>query len=287
VKNASETYGVARLGGRIFAARIENDGIRWKVTSLLTSDDNLTGENLGSGRLFFGVDTRLAVVKKIQIKNNSPIEASDIARFEMAQSLLDDPDRFYFDTLPLESNNGYKRFMSIAYHRDQIDELIDMYQEKLRKPSGFKLDAVALANGYNTFCRIDRGELQVLADIETDMVTLAILNQGKLYGINRLESVPGEEISSDSARKLASEFKLTLSYHQAELFQDGITVPLSRIILSGRHARDEFLTAALKDQFSTEISLPHFHDGYFEPASDTIDRYHPEQFLIPLGLGVE
>ena len=287
MKNASETYGAARLGGRIFAARIENDGARRKVTSLLISDDNLTGEKLGSGRLFFGVDTRLAVVKKIRIKNNSSIEASDIARFEMAQSLLDDPDRFYFDTLPLEGDNGFKRFMSIAYHRSEIDRLIDMYQEKLRKPSGFKLDAVALANGYNAFCQADRGELQVLVDIETDMIVMAILHRGKLYGVSRLELSPGEEITSGSARKIASEFKLTLSYHLAELFQDGITVPLSRIILSGRHARDEFLTGALKDRFSTEISLPQFNEGYFEPAAETIERYHPEQFLIPLGLGVE
>lgn len=287
MKNAAETYGTARLGEKIYAARVENDGVRWKVTSFLTSDDDLKAENLGSGRLFFGVDSRLAIIKKIQIKQHSTIDASRIAQFEMTQALLESPEHFYFDTLPLESKNDFRRFMSIAYHRKEIDRLMDVYSQDLRRPSGFMLNAVALTRGYATFCRLEPGELQVLVDIEADMVTLAIIHRERLYGIGRLEMMPGERISSDIAGKLASEFKLTLSYHLSELFQDGITVPLSRIILSGYHARDDILAAALGEQFSAEVTLPHFHDGYFQLASDATDRYSPEQFLIPLGLAVE
>ncbi len=287
MKNASETYGVAELGGKILAARVENDGVRRKVTSLQTADEKFDNESLASGRLFFGVDARLAVVKKIKVSKPSEIEADEIARFEMAQSLLEEPGAYYFDNLPLAGDNGTQKFMSIAYHRQEIDRLIEDYRKKLRQPSGFKLNAIALARGYETFCRLDPGELQVLADIETDFIILVILHRGRLYGIGRLETAPGETISPAVASKLAAEFKLTLSYHLAELFQDGITVPVSRIVLSGALARDELLTAALKDRFPAEITLPHFHQGYFQPSDETTEDLHPEEFLIPLGLAVE
>jgi hypothetical protein len=265
---------------------MEDDSTRRKVTSLQTSDDNLDSDNMESGRLYFGIDTRLAIVKKIKIRESSPVEAADIARFEMAQSLLEAPEQFYFDAVPVESKNGCNRFVSIAYHREKIDSLSQMYQDKLCKPSGFKLDAMALAAGYSAFCRVDPGDLQVLANIEAETVTMAILHRGKLYSAGHLESAPGKQLSSDGVERLASEFKMTLSFHLAEIFQDGITVPLSKVILSGSHAHNENLMSAIKNRFSTEVILPHFHEGYFQPASETIDRHRPEQFLIPMGLAL-
>ncbi len=275
------------LGGTLCAARVENDGARMVVTRLMTSADGVNGDTLDSGRLFFGVDSSRAVVKKIQIKKSPSTDAIEMARFELAQSLLDPPDSFYFDILPLNGRDGFQRFLSIAYHKTEIDRLIASYQAMLRKPSGFKLHAAALADGYRTFCRREPGDLQVLIDVEPDMVTLAILYQDKLYGAGSLESVPGDSISSAIARKLAAEFKLMLSFDLSELFQAGITVPVSHIVLSGKHAADELLMTALRERFSTPITRPTFNDGYFQPASETIDRYRPEQFLIPLGLALE
>ena len=287
MKTASETYGAASFAGKLHLARVENDGARSRVTALVTTDDNLHGDGLNGGRLFFGVDNRLAVVKKIQIRQNPGFDAIEMARFEIAQSLLDPPEAFYFDTLPLENRNGYLRYLTIAYHREEIDRLIEFYQEKLRKPSGFKLHAAALVDGYKAFCRREPGDLQVLADVQSDMVTAAIVYKDKLHAAMRLETTPGETISSISAKKLAAELKLTLSFNLAELFAEGITVPISRMILSGRHARDQMIQTALKDQFPSDITLPHFNEGYFQPVSEIIGRYPPERFLIPLGLAVE
>jgi hypothetical protein len=287
VKNASETYGATMLGGTLHAARVENDGARNVVTRLMTSEDNVNGDTLDSGRLFFGVDGSLAVVKKIQIKKNPSADAIETARFELAQSLLDPPDSFYFDIIPLNGREGFQRFLSIAYHKAEINRLIESYQATLRKPSGFKLHAAALADGYLTFCRREPGDLQVLIDVEADTITLAIIYRDKLYGAACLESAPGDTISSAMARKLAAEFKLMLSFDLAELFQAGITVPVSRIVLSGRYAADELLITALRERFSMPIVQPQFNEGYFQPASETIDRYPPERFLIPLGLALE
>lgn len=287
MKNASETYGAAILGGTLHAARVENDGARTIVTRLMTADDDVNGDTLESGRLFFGVASSLAVVKKIHIKKSPSADAIEMARFELAQSLLDPPDSFYYDIVPLNGRDGFQRFLSIAYHKDEINRLIEVYQTMLRKPSGFKLHAAALADGYRTFCRREAGDLQVLIDVQTDMVTLAIIYKDKLYGAGNLETIPGDTLSSASARKLAAEAKMMLSFDLSELFQAGITVPVSRMVISGRHAADELLIAALRERFTTPVVRPQFNEGYFHPLSETIDRYPPERFLIPLGLALE
>lgn len=287
MKNASEAYGAVRFGDTLYTARVENDGTRWKVTSLAASADDIDGEALDSGRLFFGVATHLAVVKKITVPRSSSPYAAEAAEFEMAQSLLEEPDQFYYETLALDDAGGCRRFLVVAYHRPEIDRLIQTYQETLRKPSGFKLDAVALAAGYHAFCRREPGELQVLADLETDRAVVAILHRGKTYAVDYLHMAPGEKLSPAAIRKMAAEFKMMLSFHLAGLFQDGVSVPLSRIVLSGTYARDPLVVTALKEHFTAEIALPHFHEGYFQPAATTIERHPPERFLIPLGLAVE
>lgn len=287
MKNASETYGAARLGNKLFAARVENDGARLRVTSLLSSDDDMNGETLENGRLFFNIDERLAVVKKIKVRQSSFIEASRIAQFELAQSLLEPAAAFYFDTLPLDNRNGLRRYLSIAYHRPIVDLLMAEYQERLRKPSGFKLDAVAMTDGYRAFCRVEQGDLQVLVNIESDIVTLAFLYKKQLESVGRMEVNLSDDVSASEAKRFAADFKMTLNFHLAELFNDGITVPLSRIILSGSYAGNDLLKAALAERFTIAISLPGFHKGYFDPPTATLDKYKPEQFLIPLGLAVE
>lgn len=286
MKNASETYGVATLGGKLRAARVVNDGARIHVTGLLTSDDTINGDTIDSGQLIFGVDNSLAVIKKILIKKTPSADAVQLATFEMAQSLLDPPDSFYYDILPLNGKDGYRRFLSIAYHKREIDRLDESFARQLRKPSGFKLQAAALVDGYNFFCRKEPGDLQAIINIESDTVTLAVMYKCKLYAARNLETAPGDEITPEIARKLAAEFKLILGYDLAELFQDGITVPLSRITVSGQHARNETIISSLAERFTVRIDCPHFEDGYFHPASDTINRYRPEHFLIPMGLAV-
>lgn len=286
MKNALETYGITLLGGVLHAVRVENDGARWKVTAMMASADRFDGETLESGRLFFGVDSRLAVIKKVAVSSDDTFDPKRIARFEMAQSLLEGPDQFYFDTLPLETVNDHPRFMAIAYHKDKINDLINHYRDTLRKPAGYKLDAVALAQGYAAFCRAEPGEVQVLADIETDIVTVAVLYKGKLFSVGQLETAPGEEITGAVAKKIAAECKLTLSFYLSELFHEGITVPLSRIIVSGYHAANDDIIHALSERFSAEVVRPQFHKGYFDAVADLIDSHPPERFLIPLGLAV-
>jgi len=286
VKNAWEPYGATRYGDRILAVRVENDGARLMVTSLQSSDTGLTRDTLDSGRLFFAVDERLAVVKKIRVRKTSLLETADLVRFEMSQMLLDRPDAFYFDSLPLDEPDGCRRFLAIAYHRRRIDACIEEYTQRLRKPSGFKLDAVALATGYLTFCRVAPGDLQVLIDIGPENATIALIHNRRLRSVGRLDAPFSSGVTIPLANRLGAELKMKLGYLLAELFDEGITVPVARVILSGPYAGDDLLAAALAEHITAEVSRPDFHAGYFQPeAAEGIDG-RLEQFLIPLGLAV-
>lgn len=270
----------------MLAVRVENDGARLLVTSLLSSDNGLDHETLDSGRLFFAVDERLAVVKKIRVRKTSLLETAELVRFELTQTLLDPPESFYYDSLPLDEPDGYRRFLAIAYHRRGIDACIDDYARLLRKPSGFKLDAVALATGYLTFCRVAPGDLQVLLDIGPESATIALVHNQRLRSLGRLDVPFAAGVTITEANRLGAELKMKLGYLLAELFDEGITVPPARVILSGPFAHDELLVAALAEHVTAEVTRPDFHLGYFQPGVTETVGGRLEEFLIPLGLAV-
>lgn len=287
MRKAGETFGAMRQGNQFLIARVENDGIRPLVTALLAEQDALEKVSFNGSRLFFGVDEQAAIIKKIQLKKVSPTDMAALVRFEMIQSLLEPASDFYFDSRPINDWEGYRRFIAIAYHRHHIDQEIAVCGDRLRQPSGFKLNALALSDGFLTFCRLDPGDLQILLNVDPLRAVIAILYRRKLHSIGRLDTIPGETITAESARRLSQELKVVISYHLAELFREGVTIPLSRIILSGQHARESTLTTALKETISTEIGLPHFQAGYFQSVADIIEHGQPERFLIPLGLALE
>jgi hypothetical protein len=256
------------------------------VTSFQSTETGLNHDTLDSGRLFFAVDERLAVVKKIRVRKTSLLETADLIRFEMSQALLDRPESFYFDSLPLDEPDGCRRFLAIAYHRREIDACIDDYARRLRKPSGFKLDAVALATGYLNFCRVAPGDLQVLLDIGPESATIALIHNRRLCSVGRLDAPFASGMSIAGANRLGAELKMKLGYLVAELFNEGITVPVARVILSGPFAGDDLLKAALAEQMTVEATRPDFHPGYFQTAAVEEVGGRFDQFLIPLGLAV-
>jgi len=287
MNTATETYGLARFGDTFLAAMVENDGNRLAVKSLGAVNGDTDPALYQNGRLFFNVPDLVTMVKKIRIRPGTLAETPDLVQFEMVQSLLEPQQDFYFDTIPISTEETTRQYLSVAYHRREIDRLMDDYQARLRRPSGFKLNAVAMVDAYLAFCRPEPGDLQVLADIESDGVTLAIIYRRKLHATGRLEMAPGDDISGEIAHALAVEFKMTISYHLTELFQQGITVPPSHIILSGRHASNALIKEALAKQVSAEITLPSFLDGYFQIENKDDNSIRLESYFIPLGLAVE
>ncbi|MFH1700698.1 MAG: hypothetical protein ABIE07_08945 [Candidatus Zixiibacteriota bacterium] len=286
MNNATNTYGLSIIDQKCLTALVSYDGGRPLVKSI-NQYDGLKNCEIDGGRIFIGVDDRMAQIKKLKIKQSSLFNASAVAQFEMAQCLLEPESEFYFDNLPLESDNGFQRFLTIAYHRHAIDRLIEDCEKYLPCPSGFKLDALALSAGYLTFCRIEPGDLQALLNIESDLITIAFIYKQKLQAVGYLKSNIHDDMSVESARKIAGELRMAISYRQSELFNDGITIPLSRLIVCGGCARKEIIISAIVEQMATELTLPKFHEGYFQSLPDDEKSFPLEKYLIPLGLAVE
>jgi hypothetical protein len=286
MNNGTVTYGLANIGREFLSAQVSHDGSRPIVKSI-QQFDSLELCNFDDGRIFFSVDNRIAQIKKLKIKQSSLLDASAIAQFEMSQCLLEPESDFYFDNIPLESDNGFQRFLTIAYHRHVIDELIEDCENKLRRPSGFKLDAVALTAGYLTFCRIEPGNLQALINIEPDTITIVFIYKKKLQSVSYLKSNIDDDMSDESAQRLAGELKMALGFQQSELFNDGITIPVSHLFICGGCARNEIVTSAINEKMRMGLTLPKFHEGYFQSLSDNEKSFPLEKYLIPLGLAIE
>ncbi len=281
-----QSLGITRRGNKYLAARVAGEGARLRVISLAALEESLPGHNLNGGRLFCGVEQRLAVTKRVEVKKPSPGEELILARFELEQSLPEDAAGFYFDFVPL-ADSGHQCYLSIAYHKSMIDKLMADYTSILHQPSGFKLDAVALAIGYLKFCRQEPGDLQILLDLDSDAVVIAVVYRQSLCAIDYLALVAGEDITLDRARPIVTDLRLMVDFHLTELFREGITVPLSKIILSGRWAGQPDLINALTEKFSTEITPAHVNEGYLENNAVADHSLSARQFLIPLGLAVE
>lgn len=280
------TYGLASIGREFLTAQISNGGARPIVKSI-RQFDRLENCDFEEGRIFFSVDNSKAQIKKLKIKQSSLFDASAIAQFEMSQCLLEPESDFYFDNIPLESDNGYQRFLTIAYHRHVIDGLIENCENKIRKPSGFKLDAVALTAGYLKFCRIEPGDFQALINIEPDIITIVMLYKQKLQSVSYLKAQINDDVSNESTQRLAGELKMALGFQQNELFNDGITIPVSHLFVCGGCARNETIVSAINEQIGMGLSLPKFHEGYFQSLSDSEKSFPLEKYLIPLGLAIE
>ncbi len=316
----SLTWGVNRIGSRLLTAVVLNDGSRLSVNRLIDStsdtgqieknqtnsesDKNAETKNdLSDARLFFSVSPEIAIIRKIKLQT-APLtnltDLTDLVRFEMSQSLLEPPESFYFDALPVGAGtNGigsgdtanekteHQAYLSIAYHRHQIDALMDDFKKIFRPPSGFKLDAVALVDGYLAFCQRDPGELEAILELDENRVAIGFVYRDHLYGVADLQFQCDPDNDNRHWSMMATEIKMMLDFQLSRFFDEGITVPLSRVIVSGRLANHNQLRTRLDDLLATPISLPRFHKGYFQPLADKLDDLHPEQFLIPLGLAVE
>lgn len=294
MSHLSRTLGVIRDEKQLLAAVVSNDGSRLSVTKLIESGNgdghnDINKDDFSNSRLFFGVSPEIAIVKKIRLETAPLANSTELVAFEMSQSLLEPPDSFYFDTLPVGSSETKKKhqdFLSIAYHRHQIDSIMNQYKSSFRSPSGFKLEAVALVDGYLAFCHRDPGQLEAILDLCHNRVTIAFVYKDQLYAVGSLPLQHDINTSEQAWSMIASEIKMMIDFQLSRFFEEGVTVPLSRVIISGKLGENSLLRAALGDRLSMPVNLPRFHDGYFQSLAETLGDLHPERFLIPLGLAV-
>jgi len=184
--------------------------------------------------LYFSVPEKDALLKKVTIPKENGIAGDRLALFEFTSSLINDPDRYYFETHPL---NGDSRHLVVGYNREFINGRMAMLEKSSLKPAGFKLRGWALASGYKNYCWKEGGELVCLLDISDDCTSFCLMHKDSPLTTGYVE---GTLYDSENGKCISGGFltdlSATIKYHLSLLHKSGETCPISLIIISGSSA---------------------------------------------------
>ncbi len=277
---------------RCHLARVALQTGRPEIMALVSIElEQLAGHQLlDEGRVIYSVRDDLVTVKKISLDEVVTDLIDSAARFELAQSLLEDERKFYFDIIPTGPEN---RFLGTITRRERADQqfisvLPDHPQSDTKDQEGLaplcRARAVALGMGYLSFCHRDAGELICLADFTDRLVSVCFVHHDNIVGLDRLK-IDSFDLASDTGiGKMAVEFKTMVNFKLTSLFDNGVTVPLSALLIN-RDAQSD-IGAGLGEYFPNILGAPRINTGFFSEPSTANSLPLPD-YLVALGLTVK
>ena len=277
--------GIDLRGGLYYAARIEEGAGRPDIKALARFERAHLADHelLKGGRVVMSVPDNRIVIKRIGLPENESDPAAK-AKFELSQMLLEDEKEFLFDLIDTGRNNQY---LGLIVRREQIDACFSRYSGELFTTSDntdYRMRAAALAKGYLTFCRPVGGDLVCLADFNDESVSIVFVFRGRTIGFTHA-SLENLDLSVESdLQKMAIDFKTVINFALASLFEQGVTTPLSALVVSSDGPNGE-ITSALKTYFSIEIATAEINPGFLAERGD-VAAIPMEKYLVALGLTI-
>jgi hypothetical protein len=232
------------------------------------------------GELYLAVSESDAIIKRVEVISDRSLDPDKLAQFELAASLLDDPERYYLESCGSGRADGR---IAVAYDRSLIDTEIAFLQEKLIKPSGFKLRSWAMALGYLHYCRQEGGALVCLIDISPNRASFCLLRDRTPIDFGFVTNHTDRD-KSDSAScwTLLTDLAATIQYRLGRNFRSRQDIPLSLILLTGSAADDE-LAAKVETVLRVKTRLPALKKELFADNASV----GAEKYLACLGLIVD
>lgn len=283
---ATVTVGVDRRDDTAFAARVQTGSGRPQIMALVRSDcQHLVDHNLlRDSEMIFSVPDCEVMVHRLSLEADNKTEFELRARFELAQSLLDDESAFVYDTVPGDSPH---RRLGMVMRRERLESLMPqrfpgLYGGPQSGPS--RPRAVALGYGYLGFCRPAGGEFVCLADFTARQASLCFVYKGRIIGLGHLGSDYMNTDDTAGLRRLGIEFKTVVSFQSAGLFSRGVSVPLSRILVTGDASGR--IAEELAGHFTAQVDHPQINPGFFSDPAKTPQRPLGD-YLVALGLTIE
>ncbi|MEA3296417.1 MAG: hypothetical protein U9R56_00960, partial [candidate division Zixibacteria bacterium] len=143
-----------------YVARIQHHAGRSEVKVLARFERmHVRGHQLlEEGSFVFSVPDDKVIARNINIANCRGFDSDLLARFELAQSLIDDEREFCFDVIP---TNRQGRFLGLTVRRSILGELSEpFYNGSTDSPiqAAYKIRSAALGRGYIDFCQRETGE---------------------------------------------------------------------------------------------------------------------------------
>lgn len=245
------------------------------------SDEKENGFSFDSkSRLCFSVFEKDAVIKRLKSTTGDGLDPDRVARFELASTLPGGEEMYYLDSTGDDSDPNR---IAVAYDRRQINRRISFFEKKYVHPSGFKLRSLALAAGYNFFCKHNGGRLICLIDISGEQISYCFLSNGLPLRVGALEcTMEDNDFDSIISNKQIIDLTATLRFQHVLLSDEIGSLPLSLIIVSGTGVQSD-TTAIIEEALQIKTVPPQlrkelFTRQIFESA---------EKYLVAIGLTVD
>jgi hypothetical protein len=283
--NQQSTLGVDIRENGFFLAELDNSGARPRVKRLLrrSIESPEPVERLNGSSIRLAVPDGEVIVKPISVTGADSNEIKQRARFELGQTMLDPEDHFDYESVTTGRND---RYLGLIYRKQSVRQLEERFQRLCPDSdpvSGFQARSLALALGYLSFCHTERGDFLALVDFGTRDASVAFLYQREIVALSSLPVNIGSSPDDDFIRSLAVDLKTIINYRLAALAEEGITVPVSTLVLSGdQYALSEH--EPFCSYFPVEIVQPRLNMGYLgdmDTVPEDLDHYLPA-----LGLSV-
>lgn len=278
--------GIDYRDGLFYVARVDHRSGRPEVKALVRFERDHFGAHalLEGGTTIFSVPDDKVVTKRLAISENGR-DVNLKVRFELTQTILEDESQFYFDVIPTAKQNCY---LGLMIRKEQLQaelkHLLNSQQSRFDNAHHL-MRGIGLARGYIGFCRRSGGELVCLADFNDRLLSLAFLYREQLIDLTHMRLDKFDLTTTSGLEKIAIELKTVINYRVSMLFAEGITVPLSALLLAGDRA-DRNTIGILRKYFSIETELPSINPGFFSNPA-TLAEIPLEKYLVALGLAVK
>jgi hypothetical protein len=283
------TMGIDYRSGRYYTARVRQDATEHKVTALVTATESELSELmehqvLEGEDVIFSVPDDEVVAKNVRLSQADIWDRDLLARFELSQSLLDDENEFCFATLSTGQPN---RCLGLVTRRRNLEQLTGSLLSSLNPAAWspkYEMRAVALGKGYLNFCHPEQGELVCLADFGDDVASICFVSGGNIIGLAHLPPGQFDLNSERGLKKMAVEFKTVVNFRLPSLFEEGVTPPLSALIVSG-DGSDPPVKSALEQHFQVPVTAPRIDKRFLEEEPAVVEGTL-EDYLVAMGLTV-
>jgi len=277
--------GIDHRGGGLFAVSLRNDAGRVVVDRFEANLGSLDERRdlVQDGTVGIAVPGQLVMVKRVQIEGSFAGSLTDRVHFELAQSLLESENEFYFDYLAVDAEN---RYLGMIVRREHIAEMVERYSLGSLQADhrlSFQARAVALGKGYLAFCSSQDNDLTALVDLAGAAASVCFIYHRRIVDIAAL---PIEyTLSGESDReRFAVDLKTLVNYRLSRLFDMGVSVPLGKLLLSG-DTTDDALFRKAESYFPAGVDRPGMLEGYFSTCAESARESLP-LYLVALGLTV-
>ncbi|MDF1545116.1 MAG: hypothetical protein P1R58_08450 [bacterium] len=275
--------GFDRRDDMLFAARVELTGERPQIKALLRSPSGQKPDHelLNSPTQMLSVPDELVLVKRLKLLDEHQVPLKQRASFEMSAAHLEKEELFDFDLIPTGMPNHQLILASrierlAAYSMKTVPEL-----ESLT----YRMRARALGAGYLNFCVREPGELICLADATRDITSVCLLYREHIVALFGIKLDRFNWDKEDDWPRILLEFRTILNFQLENLFGQGITVPLSAVVVGGRFKQQKML-ADLSKSLGLNATVLKSNEGYFADPTQAVG-VPLEDYIVALGLTVD